>query len=91
MLHKILSCQGEMLQSLRLGSKLISTSVLDNWMVCFPGDVEENSSDDDDDYSLSDQEGSDSAGDAVSPAKLKPYRVFSHDVKIGRASCRERV
>ncbi|XP_067031348.1 phosphofurin acidic cluster sorting protein 2-like [Acropora muricata] len=28
------------------------------------GDVEENSSDDDDDYSLSDQEGSDSAGDA---------------------------
>ena len=72
MLHKILSCQGEMLQRLRLGSKLISTSVLDNWLVCFPGDVEENSSDDDDDYSLSDQEGSDSAGDAVSPAKLKP-------------------
>ena len=80
MLHKILSCQEEMLQSLRLGSKLISTSVLDNWLVCFPGDVEENSSDDDDDYSLSDQEGSDSAGDAVSLAKLKPYRVFSHDV-----------
>ena len=81
MLPKIRSCQGEMLQSLRPGSKLI-TCVLDNWLVCFPGDVEENSSDDDDDYSLSDQEGSDSAGDAVSPAKLKPYRVCSHDVTV---------
>ena len=35
-------------------------------MNCFSGDGEENSSDDDDDYSLSDQEGSDSGGDAVS-------------------------
>ena len=30
------------------------------------GDGEDNSSDDDDDFSLSDQEGSDSVGDAVS-------------------------
>lgn len=37
-----------------------------HWLCYFSGDGDENSSDDDDDYSLSDQEGSDSGGDAVS-------------------------
>ena len=37
-----------------------------DWLLIFSGDGDENSSDDDDDYSLSDQEGSDSGGDAVS-------------------------
>lgn len=37
------------------------------------GDGDENSSDDDDDYSLSDQEASDSGGDAVSTANLVHY------------------
>lgn len=34
------------------------------------GDGDENSSDDDDDFSLSDQEGSDSGGDAVSSVEF---------------------
>ena len=44
---------------------LYSLHVDCDWLHYVSGDGDENSSDDDDDYSLSDQEGSDSAGDAV--------------------------
>lgn len=48
------------------------------------GDGDENSSDDDDDYSLSDQEASDSGGDAVSTANLVCFIsvCLDHDTKI---------
>ena len=48
------------------------------------GDGDENSSDDDDDYSLSDQEASDSGGDAVSMANLACFISVSldHNTKI---------
>lgn len=48
------------------------------------GDGDENSSDDDDDYSLSDQEASDSGGDAVSTANLVCFIsvCLDHNAKI---------
>lgn len=48
------------------------------------GDGDENSSDDDDDYSLSDQEASDSGGDAVSTANLVCFIsvCLDHNTKI---------
>ena len=48
------------------------------------GDGDENSSDDDDDFSLSDQEASDSGGDAVSTANLLSFIsvCLDHNTKI---------